>query len=298
MVTTEPQSIWSRLLPARFSRRGPVLPVVKLHGTIGLGSPLRPGLSLDTVNATLERAFSYRGAPAVLLAINSPGGSAVQSALIHNRVRQLAEQKNVKVITFCEDVAASGGYWLATAGDEIYADHASIVGSIGVIYAGFGFVEALNRLGVERRVHTAGGSKMMLDPFQPQRKEDVKRLQTMQADIHEVFKTLVKTRRDGRLKAKDDELFSGAFWSGGQALELGLVDGLGSLHDVVKEKFGVDAVLKSVTRSGGWLRRLRMPPQVTDPWSRNTASGHLAAGLADDLIEALEARALWKRFGL
>jgi ClpP class serine protease len=190
-------------------------------------------------------------------------------------------------------VAASGGYWLATAGDEIYADHASLVGSIGVLYAGFGFAEALNRLGVERRVHTAGGSKMMLDPFQPQREEDVARLQTMQADIHEVFKTLVRTRRDGRLKAGDEELFSGAFWSGGQALQLGLVDGLGSLHDVVKEKFGAEAVLKPVSRPGGWMRRLRVPPQVT-----SDRSGHLAAGLADDLIEALEARALWQRFGL
>jgi signal peptide peptidase SppA len=293
MTTTASPSFWSSLLPARFTRRGPLLPVVKLHGTIGVGSPLRPALNLDTVNTTLERAFSYRGVPAVLLAINSPGGSAVQSALIHNRVRQLAEQRKVKVITFCEDVAASGGYWLATAGDEIYADHASLVGSIGVLYAGFGFVEALNRLGVERRVHTAGGSKMMLDPFQPQREEDVARLQTMQADIHEVFKTLVRTRRDGRLKAGDEELFSGAFWSGGQALQLGLVDGLGSLHDVVKEKFGAEAVLKPVSRPGGWMRRLRVPPQVN-----SDRSGHLAAGLADDLIEALEARALWQRFGL
>jgi signal peptide peptidase SppA len=269
------------------------LPVVKLHGTIGMGSPLRPALSLDTVNATLERAFSYRAVPAVLLAINSPGGSAVQSALIHNRIRQLAEQKNVKVIAFCEDVAASGGYWLATAGDEIYADHASLVGSIGVLYAGFGFVEALNRLGVERRVHTAGDSKMMLDPFQPQREDDVARLKTMQADIHEVFKTLVKTRRGGRLKADDEELFSGAFWSGGQAMERGLVDGLGSLHNVVKEKFGAEAVLKPVSPPGSWMRRLRLPPRVASP-----RSAHLAAGLAIDLIEALEARALWQRFGL
>jgi signal peptide peptidase SppA len=293
MVTTESRSVWSRLLPARFTRGGPVLPVVKLHGTIGLGSPLRPGLNLDAVNATLERAFSYRGAPAVLLAINSPGGSAVQSALIHNRVRQLAEQKNVQVITFCEDVAASGGYWLASAGDEIYADHASIVGSIGVIYAGFGFVEALDRLGVERRVHTAGKSKMMLDPFQPQREDDVARLKDMQADIHEVFKTLVKTRRKDRLKADDDELFSGAFWSGNQARQLGLVDGLGSLHDVVRQKFGAEAVLRPVTRSAGWIRRMRMPPQLG-----RGESGHLAASVADELIHALEARALWQRFGL
>jgi signal peptide peptidase SppA len=298
MITTEQRSLWSRLLPARFTRRGPVLPVVKLHGTIGVGSTLRPGLNLDQVNASLERAFSYRDAPAVLLVINSPGGSAVQSALIHNRVRQLAGHRKVKVIAFCEDVAASGGYWLATAGDEIYADHASIVGSIGVLYAGFGFVEALDKLGVERRVHTAGESKLMLDPFQPQRDEDVARLKVMQADIHEVFKTLVKTRREGRLKANDEELFSGAFWSGGQALQLGLVDGLGSLHEVVKDKFGPDAVLKPVTRSGGWLRRLRMPPQVSGPVPGHFAAGHFTTGLAEEVLDALEARALWRRFGL
>jgi len=293
MVITEKRSIWSRLLPARFSAKGPVLPVVKLHGTIGVGSPLRPGLTLDTVNSALERAFSYRKAPAVLLAINSPGGSAVQSALIHNRIRQLARHRDVKVISFCEDVAASGGYWLATAGDEIYADSASIVGSIGVVYAGFGFVETLDKLGVERRVHTAGDSKMMLDPFQPQREDDVARLKTMQADIHEVFKSLVKSRRDGRLKAEDGELFSGAFWSGGRALELGLIDGVGNLYDVVREKFGADAVLRPVARSGGWMRRLRMPPQVG-----SGRSGHLAAGLAEELLDAMEARALWQRFGL
>ncbi|MFW6077380.1 MAG: S49 family peptidase [Hyphomicrobiales bacterium] len=293
MIITESGSLLSRLLPARFTRRGPLLPLVKLHGTIGVGSPLRPGLNLDMLNSSLERAFSYRNVPAVLLSINSPGGSAVQSALIHNRIRQLAQRKNVKVISFCEDVAASGGYWLATAGDEIYADHASIVGSIGVIYAGFGFVEALDRLGVERRVHTAGKSKMMLDPFQPQRDDDVARLKDMQADIHETFKTLVRTRRDGKLKVDDDELFSGAFWSGGQAREIGLVDGLGSLHDVVTEKFGAEAILKPVTKSAGWMRRLRMPPQVARP-----PSGHLAAGLADEVIETLEARALWQRFGL
>jgi ClpP class serine protease len=154
-------------------------------------------------------------------------------------------------------------------------------------------VEALNRLGVERRVHTAGDSKMMLDPFQPQREDDVARLKTMQADIHEVFKTLVKTRRGGRLKADDEELFSGAFWSGGQAMERGLVDGLGSLHNVVKEKFGAEAVLKPVSPPGSWMRRLRLPPRVASP-----RSAHLAAGLAVDLIEALEARALWQRFGL
>lgn len=292
MVKTEPQTWWSRLFAGRFGRRGPLLPLVRLHGTIGIGSPLRPALTLDSLNATLERAFAWRGAAAVLLAVNSPGGSAVQSALIHSRIRQLAEEKGVKVISFCEDVAASGGYWLAAAGDEIYADRSSIVGSIGVLYAGFGFTEALHKLGVERRVHTAGEHKMMLDPFRPERADEVARLKAMQADIHETFKGLVRSRRVGRLRGEEDELFSGAFWSGSRALELGLIDGLGSLHQVVKEKFGDAAVIKAVSRPGAWMRRLGLPPRVAP------APEGLASGLAEELIEAVAARALWQRFGL
>lgn len=292
MVKTEPQTWWSRLVSGRFARRGPLLPLVRLHGTIGIGSPLRPALTFDTLNATLERAFAWRGAPAVLLAVNSPGGSAVQSALIHGRIRQLADEKGVKVISFCEDVAASGGYWLAAAGDEIYADRSSIVGSIGVLYAGFGFTEALHKLGVERRVHTAGEHKMMLDPFRPERDDEVARLKAMQADIHETFKALVRSRRDGRLRGEESELFSGAFWAGNRALELGLIDGLGSVHQVVKEKFGDEAVIKPVSRPGAWMRRLGLPPRVAP------APEALATGLAEELIEALQARALWQRFGL
>lgn len=293
MVTTAPRSLLSRLLPGRFGRRTPFLPVVKLHGTIGVGTPLRPSLNFESVNAILERAFSYRGVPAVLLSINSPGGSAVQSALIHNRIRQLAEQKNTKVITFCEDVAASGGYWLAAAGDEIYADRSSIVGSIGVVYASFGFVDAINRLGVERRVHTAGDNKMMLDPFQPQRDDEVARLKVMQGDIHEAFKDLVRSRRNGRLSGDEAELFSGAFWSGSKALDYGLIDGLGTMHEVVRERFGADAVLKPVAPRGSWMRRLGVPPRVG-----LGAGGRAPIGFAEELLDAVEARSLWQRFGL
>lgn len=294
MVKTEPPSFWSRLIPSVLRRRSaPVLPVVKLHGTIGIGSPLRPALTFESVNSTLERAFSRRGTPAVLLSVNSPGGSPVQSALIHNRVRQLAAEKEIKVIAFCEDVAASGGYWLATAADEIYADTSSIVGSIGVLYAGFGFTGTLNHLGIERRVHTAGDHKLMLDPFQPEREDDVARLKTMQNDIHDAFKTLVKTRRGVRLAGPEEEIFSGAFWSGRQALGLGLVDGLGSLHEIVKQRFGDDAVVKPVSRPGAWMRRLAIPPRVG-----LGIPDRLAVGLVEELVEAVEARALWRRFGL
>jgi signal peptide peptidase SppA len=294
MVKTEPPSFWSRIVPSMLRRRSvPVLPVVKLHGTIGIGSPLRPALTFEAVNSTLERAFSRRGTPAVLLSINSPGGSAVQSALIHNRVRQLATEKEIRVIAFCEDVAASGGYWLATAADEIYADASSIVGSIGVLYAGFGFTGTLQQLGIERRVHTAGEHKLMLDPFRPEREDDVARLKIMQSDIHDAFKSLVKARRDGRLNGDEAEIFSGAFWSGRQALGLGLVDGLGSMHEIVKQRFGDDAVLKPVSRPGAWMRRFAFPPRVGP-----AISGRLGLGLVEEMIEAIESRALWRRFGL
>src|SRR3954447_1612989 len=186
--------VLSRLIPRYFRADVPVVNVVRLHGAIGIGTPLRPALTLPAVAETLERAFSRKGIAAVALAINSPGGSAVQSSLIHDRIRALAEDNKVPVYSFCEDVAASGGYWLACAGDEIYADASSIVGSIGVVSAGFGFVEAIRKLGIERRVHTAGANKAILDPFRPERPEDVERLKSLQLDVHEEFKTLVRNR--------------------------------------------------------------------------------------------------------
>ena len=195
-----------------------------------MGTPLKPPLTAKGMNDVLERAFSKKGIAAVALVVNSPGGSAVQSALIHSRIRALASEHKLPVYVFCEDVAASGGYWLACAGDEIYADESSIVGSIGVIAAGFGFVEAIAKLGIERRVHTAGENKSILDPFKPEKPEDVERLLDLQADVHGAFKDLVKARRAGKLKGEDGELFSGAFWSGRQALARGLIDEIGHLH--------------------------------------------------------------------
>ena len=278
-------SFLDKFIPLRFRKSVPVVNHVVLNGAIGMGSPLRPALTFKSVNGVLERAFRPKGLAAVAISVNSPGGSPVQSALIHARIRELAAEKNVPVIVFCEDVAASGGYWLACAGDEIYADESSVIGSIGVISAGFGFVEALKKLGVERRVHTSGESKSILDPFKPERPEDVAHLLGLQADVHEAFKALVKSRRGAKLNGADGELFSGAFWSGRQALGHGLIDGLGHMHQVLKARFGEKLVLRTVAPAQGWgVRRLGFGTQVPD--------------IAGTAIEALETRALWSRFGL
>jgi signal peptide peptidase SppA len=273
-----------RLIPAKFRGDRPVVHAIRLSGVIGAVSPFRPGLSLHAVESTLKRAFSRKGLAAVAIQINSPGGSAVQSALIHARIRALAAKHNTPVLVFCEDVAASGGYWLACSGDEIYADASSIVGSIGVIAAGFGFVEAIARLGIERRVHTAGENKSILDPFQPEKPEDVARLLTLQGDVHDEFKSLVRARRGGKLKGEESELFSGAFWSGRKALELGLIDGIGHMHEILARRFGAKVEIKTIEKPQGWgLRRLGFS-------SAEAIVGRLAA--------AIEERAMWSRFGL
>lgn len=230
-------SLLSSLLFWRHS--SPVVPVIRLSGVIATRQSLgRRGLSLESVEPQLKKAFAVKRAKAVALLINSPGGSPVQSSLIGKRIRQLAEQSDVPVIAFCEDVAASGGYWLAAAADEIFADPASVIGSIGVLWAGFGFDKLLERVGVDRRVYTAGEEKLTLDPFQPERDEDVKRLKSLQADIHDQFITHIKSRRGSRLKGDRKTLFTGAFWTGRKALDLGLVDGLGDYRQVVTERFG------------------------------------------------------------
>jgi signal peptide peptidase SppA len=233
--------------------------------------------------------------PSVAVVINSPGGSAVQSSLIFRRIRQFAEETKKTVHVFCEDVAASGGYYLALAGDEIYADAASIVGSIGVIYSGFGFVEAIEKLGITRRVYTAGADKGSLDAFRPERSDDVERLKSMQRDVHDVFIGIVKERRAGRLKGLDQELFSGAFWSAAKALELGLVDGISDVRAKMRELYGKKVRLKVVPFDrGGLLTRFRRPPSAVG--YEDLTRGRLA--FAEDLISAIEARALWSRYGL
>ena len=278
------------LVPRPFRAPTPVVPVVRLSGAIGTIVPLRSGLSLHGVAPALERAFAVPGASAVALVVNSPGGSAAQSHLIFKRIRALAEEKKLPVFAFVEDVAASGGYMLACAGDEIFADASSLVGSIGVVSASFGFERLIERFGIERRIHTAGRNKAMLDPFRPEQPEDIARLKEIQARVHEVFAALVQSRRGARLSGETETLFSGHVWVGAEAVDLGLADGIGDVRSVMRERFGEKVKLKVIpTARPGLLARLigREPvPQV----------GPLVE--PRDLIAALEERALWSRYGL
>lgn len=272
---------------AERTERGPVVAVVKLHGVITPNpTPVnRQSISLQNVDSALGRAFSHERLSAVALAINSPGGSATQSALVAERVRGLAEEKKVPVLAFCEDVAASGGYWLACAGDEIYAHPTSMVGSVGVISSSFGLTGLLDKLGVERRVYTAGTNKMRLDPFLPEKEDDVRWLHGMQEELHGQFRDWVRQRRGDKLVGSDDDLFSGEVWTGRTARELGLVDGLGTLRSVVKEKFP-DAHLLTVEPRKPLLARLGVANSVRGPESLLSA------------FQALEHKAHWSRFGL
>ncbi len=266
-------------------RRGPVVPVVRLSGVIASGVLLGGrSLSVESVAPLLKRAFDIRGAKAVALAINSPGGSPAQSALIAQRIRLLAEEKGLKVIAFVEDVAASGGYWLACAADEIVVDASSIVGSIGVISAGFGFQDLIARFGVERRVHTSGERKSMLDPFRPERAEDVERLHHLQAEIHDGFKDWVRQRRAGRLKGDEATLFTGEFWTGRRGLELGLADGLGELRTTLQARYGVKVHLPVIAPRRRLLSRIGL--------------GATIEGLGPSTLAAIEERLHWQRFGL
>jgi signal peptide peptidase SppA len=277
----------SPVLPKHMRPGTPLVPVVRLSGAIGMGTPLKPALTLATAAPLLERAFRIDRAREVAIIVNSPGGAPVQSHLIHRRIRALAEQYERKVTVFVEDVAASGGYMIACAGDEIIADASSIVGSIGVVSAGFGFTGLIEKLGVERRLHTSGQSKAILDPFQPEKAEDIERLKAIQKDVHEDFIALVKERRSGALDGADGTLFSGAFWTGRQALDLGIIDRLGEIRTVMHERYGDEVVLKPIGASRGLMFR-RMTPR----------DGGLVAGLADEALTSLETRALWSRFGL
>jgi len=267
----------------------PTVALVRLAGVIGdRGGFLRRGeLSLAGMERTLERAFSLPRLRAVALQINSPGGSPVQSALLQRKLRHLAAEHAVPVLAFVEDVAASGGYWLALAADEIYADAASIIGSIGVVSAGFGFAELIARSGVERRLYTAGERKAMLDPFLKERPEDVERLKSIQREMHESFKDVVRLRRAEKLAGDERDLFSGEFWTGRRALELGLIDGLADAKTMLRERFGRAARLVPVgERRGWWRRRFGM------------GAGAAPAEWTAGLFAAVEERALWSRFGL
>jgi signal peptide peptidase SppA len=275
-----------RLMPQSWREKHPIIPVIKLAGTIGSSNgPLRSGLNLQGCSSALDKAFGIES-EAVVIIVNSPGGSPVQSKLIHDRIRDLAEQKDREVIVFIEDVGASGGYMIACAGDKIFADPSSIIGSIGVISAGFGFVDLIEKIGVERRVYTAGKRKLMLDPFQPQKEDDVEHLKALQQDVHEAFVDLVKASRGDRLNGEDDSLFSGAFWSGEKAKELGLVDDMQSLRPYLRDRFGDKARgILIDTEKAPFLKRLM----------GGSTSSLISA---QDWLDTLEDRSVWARFGL
>ncbi|MET0874282.1 MAG: S49 family peptidase [Pseudolabrys sp.] len=281
----------ARLVPRRFRSDIPVVPVVRFSGVIGVVTPLRPGVLLSTVARTLERAFETPRARAVALVINSPGGSPSQSHLIYRRIRQLADEKHIPVLAFVEDVGASGGYMLACAADEIICDQYSIVGSIGVVGGTFGFTKLMDKLGIERRLYTAGDRKVMLDPFLPEKPDDVKRIKAIQKDIHENFIALVKARRGGKLNGSDRALFSGEFWTADKAIELGLADRMGDLRSTLRERFGEKVYTPLISAERSLLGRRLPGVSFADAIVRYP-------GLADDLISALEVRAMWGRYGL
>ncbi len=275
-----------RRLVARWRNPGPVVAVLRLEGVIG--GTGRHAINLRRYAGALDRAFRQRRLKGVALAVNSPGGSAAQSQLLYRRIRQLADEHGLPVFAFAEDVAASGGYWLALAADEIYAEETSLVGSIGVVSAGFGFAQVLNRFGVERRLYTAGASKAMLDPFLPEKSADVERLGALQRDVHESFKALVRARRGARLKGGDDVLLSGEVFTGRRALDMGLIDGIGDLRGVLRDRFGDSVRFRAIEpeRRRFALLAFRRPrvPDVVD--------------LAAEIASFVEERLIWARFGL
>jgi len=265
------------LIPSRFRKNSPNVNVVRLYGVIGGGSRLG-GAALNDAGLApvIEKAFAKGKPQAVAIVINSPGGSPAQSSLIGARIRRLAEEKDIPVYGFCEDVAASGGYWLATAADQIFVDPSSVVGSIGVISASFGFHELINRYGVERRVYTAGEDKSMLDPFRPERPEDIERLKKLQKVIHDNFIEQVKSRRGSRLQR--DDIYTGEIWVGQEAVDLGLVDGIGHVVPKMKEIFGDKVELNVIGQKRSFFRRIGAPG-------------------ANEMIGAVEDRLEWARFG-
>ncbi len=277
-----------RILPKSWQGERTLVPVVRLSGVIGgAGLPFSQGMTLSNVARTLDKAFAMKDAPAIALLINSPGGAPVQSHLIHKRIRALADEKEKHVFAFVEDAAASGGYMIACAADEIFADPMSIIGSIGVVSASFGFDKAMEKLGVERRVYTAGTRKVTLDPFRPEQPEDVARFDALLRETHTVFADLVRFRRGDALTAADEQLFSGEFWLGGQALSLGLVDGLGDVRAVLRARYGEKVEMPLVQGGSSF------------PWRR---SGGLASLLAhkgaEGALAAAEERTMWARLGL
>ena len=275
-----------------FIPKPPIVAVIRLTGMISpTPQAFRGNLNLAGLVQQIERAGHTRGVRAIALQVNSPGGSPVQSELIAKRLRAVARESDLPLFAFVEDIAASGGYWLACAADEIYAERSSLIGSIGVVSSGFGFTEAIERHGIERRVHAQGRHKAMLDPFRPENAADVARLEGLQKEIHQAFKDHVRDRRGKRLKGEDDRLFEGDVWTGEGALALGLIDGIGDMRTVMRDRFGKKVQLCVMGPRKSWFRRRlgmsRAPTFDLDPHS-----------VISGVFTAMEERALWARFGL
>ena len=281
------------LLPDSWRDDVTVVPVVRLTGPIGTVMPFSSGMSLAGLAEPLARAFEMKRAPAVALIVNSPGGSPVQSRLIYERIRALAEEHEKHVLVFVEDAAASGGYMIACAGDEIIVDPSSIVGSIGVVAAGFGFTDLIAKLGIERRVYTAGEKKVTLDAFKPEVPEDIAHLISLQAEIHETFIDLVRERRGSRLKPGED-LFTGLFWTGKRGVDLGLADSIGDIRGTLRLRYGDNVKLKLIAQPRGFLPGRSPKSGVAGTWSMLTGQ----ASLPETLLGTIEARGLWSRLGL
>ena len=264
-----------------FFKKKKIIAHIKLNGIIGNAGKFQEGIDFAGQEEIIEKAFSLKKGKVVAITINSPGGSPVQSHLIYKFIRAQAKKNKKKVIVFAEDVAASGGYLIACAGDEIFANSSSIIGSIGVIYSSFGFTELIKKIGVERRVHTAGKNKSSLDPFKEEKMEDIERLKNIQLDLHKDFIKVVEESRGTKLKTDGIELFSGEFWAGSKAKELGLIDGLGNANEILKEKFGDDVVIKKFEKSKGWL-------------SKKLSS---SSNQVNQLVNILEERSIWQRYG-
>ena len=265
-----------------FFKKKKIIPHIRLTGVIGSVGKFKQGIDFNGQEEIIKKAFAIKKSPAVAISINSPGGSPVQSHLIYSFIRRLAKKEKKKVIVFAEDVAASGGYLIACAGDEIYANSSSIIGSIGVIYSSFGFTELIKKIGVERRVHTAGKNKSTLDPFMEEKKDDIERLKNIQLDLHKDFIDVVEKSRGSKLVKSEVELFSGEFWSGSKAKSLGLIDNIGNANQILREKFGEDVVIKKFEKTRGWLSK-----------KLSSSNDHL-----DQLAHILDERSIWQRYGL
>ncbi len=260
--------------------------VLRMAGVIADSSQMRrAGINYHKFKESIEKAFEVPRAKAVAIVINSPGGAPAQCSIISSAIQKLSNDKKIPVYTFIEDVAASGGYWLACLGDEIYAQSTSIVGSIGVISSGFGLDEFIKSYDITRRIYTSGRDKSFLDPFKPEKADDVARLKSLQADMHKTFKDWVRQQRGIRLNGDDSALMEGAFWTGRAALDLGLIDGIGDVTAVMREKFGED--IKFVDFS---------------PEKKSWIASLLPFGEAridiGDVLDKAEERTIWSRFGL